>query len=78
MRRKNNVLWDFIYELYGVQIILYLVLSIFFGFRIAAWISDFFPLEYQTITFFSIIFICTITIGVSLKLLKEIPSFVMG
>ncbi|WP_154717766.1 hypothetical protein [Methanolobus vulcani] len=78
MGKKNNLLWDLFLELYGFRITIYLVLAIFTGFQIAAWISGFFPLEYQSRAYLSIVSISAITIAILLHVIMETPSFIMS
>lgn len=78
MGKKKSVLWDLIFESYGVQIAISLVLVIAFGLQIVAWVLGFIPPEYQTTVFLLLCSIAGITIAVVLYAIVEAPSFIMS
>ena len=78
MIRKNNVLWNLVVELYGDRIAIYMVLGFAFGLKVAAWIIGFIPAEHQGTAFIFLSCIIGFSIAFVLKLLKEVPSFIVG
>ncbi|WP_394701125.1 hypothetical protein [uncultured Methanolobus sp.] len=78
MGNMKSALWEFIFELYGVQIAIYIVLAFAFVLQIMAWILGFIPLEYQSNAFLLLSCIAGIVMAVVLYLITKIPSFAIS
>jgi len=78
MSKSSNALKDLFLELYADRIIIYMLFAFAYGLKIAAWLLEFFPAEYQNHAFLLIAGLTGILLGLALWLLEKLPSFVMS